>query len=57
MRYILDTNVVSALIEADTRVVDKLKRLDRDDVTVPQPVYAEIAYGIERLPRSKRRGN
>jgi tRNA(fMet)-specific endonuclease VapC len=22
---------------------------------VPQPVFAEIAYGIERLPRSKRR--
>ena len=22
---------------------------------VPQPVFAEIAYGLERLPRSKRR--
>jgi len=27
----------------------------RGDVAVPQPVIAEIAYGIARLPRSKRR--
>jgi tRNA(fMet)-specific endonuclease VapC len=25
------------------------------DVAIPQPVVAEIAFGIERLPRSKRR--
>jgi tRNA(fMet)-specific endonuclease VapC len=24
-------------------------------IAVPQPVFAEIAYGIERLPRSKRK--
>jgi tRNA(fMet)-specific endonuclease VapC len=29
--------------------------LSKSDVFVPQPVLAEIAYGIERLPRSKRR--
>jgi tRNA(fMet)-specific endonuclease VapC len=25
------------------------------DVAIPQPVIAELAYGIERLPRSRRR--
>jgi tRNA(fMet)-specific endonuclease VapC len=26
-----------------------------ESVAVPQPVFAEIAYGIERLPRSRRK--
>ena len=29
--------------------------LNRGDAAIPQPAIAEIAYGIERLPRSKRR--
>jgi tRNA(fMet)-specific endonuclease VapC len=55
MKYILDTNVVSALIEADPRPIERLARLGRDRVAVPQPVFAEIAYGIARLPKSKRK--
>lgn len=55
MKYILDTNIVSALMGNDSHVVEKLARLARADVAVPQPVFAEIAYGIERLPRSKRK--
>lgn len=39
----------------DPRLVDRLRREQKKDVGVPQPVFAEIAYGIERLPRSKRR--
>ena len=37
------------------RVVERLLRTSRDDIGVPQPVFAEIGYGIERLPRSRRR--
>ena len=55
MRYVLDTNAVSALMKGEPRVVEKLRALDKSDAAVPQPVIAEIAYGIERLPRSKRR--
>jgi tRNA(fMet)-specific endonuclease VapC len=55
MKYILDTNVVSALMEGDSRVVDKLAGINRDDVGVPQPVFGEIAYGIARLPTSRRK--
>jgi tRNA(fMet)-specific endonuclease VapC len=36
-------------------LVDRLGRVARGDVRLPQPVVAEIAYGLARLPRSKRR--
>ena len=55
MRYVLDTNVISALMKGDPTVVEHLKGLARGDVVMPQPVIAEIEYGIQRLARSKRR--
>ncbi len=55
MKYVLDTNAVSALMRGDPRVLERLSRVSKADVGLPQPVLAEIAYGIERLPRSKRR--
>jgi tRNA(fMet)-specific endonuclease VapC len=53
--YILDTNVLSALMKGDAHVVERLTKTAPADVAVPQPVIAEIAYGLERLPHSKRR--
>jgi tRNA(fMet)-specific endonuclease VapC len=53
--YLLDTNAVSALMKGAPAVVARLAATSPADVAVPQPVLAEIAYGIERLPRSKRR--
>ena len=53
--YILDTNAVSALMKGTAAVVERLAASAPADVAVPQPVLAEIAFGIERLPRSKRR--
>ena len=55
MTYVLDTNAVSALMKGLPAVVDRLAAADPGDVGIPQPVIAEISYGIERLPRSKRR--
>lgn len=55
MKYVLDTNAVSALMKGDQRVVARLRSANREDISIPQPVIAEIAYGIERLPKSKRR--
>ena len=55
MTYVLDTNAVSALMKGAPAVVDRLAATEPADVAIPQPVIAEIAYGIERLPRSKRR--
>lgn len=42
-------------MKGDERVLKRLRTLNRGDGAIPQPVIAEIAYGIERLPRSKRR--
>ena len=55
MKLVLDTNAVSALMKGDPRFLDRLKQRGKDEVSVPQPVLAEIAYGIERLPKSKRK--
>jgi tRNA(fMet)-specific endonuclease VapC len=55
VKYILDTNAVSSLMKGDPNMIARLRRADKANVGVPQPVLAEIAYGIERLPRSKRR--
>jgi tRNA(fMet)-specific endonuclease VapC len=53
--YVLDTNVVSALMAGRGRILERLAGIDRTDVFVPQPVLAEISYGIARLPSSRRR--
>jgi len=53
--YVLDTNAVSALMKGNQAFVNRLASYSPADVTIPQPVVAELAYGIERLPRSRRR--
>ena len=55
MKFILDTNAVSELMKGTAAAVERLAATTPADVAVPQPVLAEIAFGIERLPRSKRR--
>jgi tRNA(fMet)-specific endonuclease VapC len=55
VKLVLDTNAVSALMKGDPAFIEKLKQQSKEDVSVPQPVLAEIAYGIERLPKSKRK--
>jgi len=51
--YVLDTNTVSALMKGNEAVLARLEAVPRSAVSVPQPVLAEIAYGIQRLPKSK----
>jgi len=55
MKYVLDTNAVSALMKGDAQVIERLQQGERAEVGIPHPVVAEISYGIERLPKSKRR--
>jgi len=55
VKLVLDTNAVSALMKGDPLVLERLKQRGKGEVSVPQPVLAEIAYGIERLPKSKRK--
>ena len=55
MTYILDTHAVSALMRGEASVIERLAAIAPADIAIPQPVLAEIACGLERLPRSKRR--
>lgn len=55
MSYVLDTNAVSAIMTGEARTIARLQTVSKSDVKVPQPVIAEIAYGIARLPRSKKK--
>src|SRR5882672_8987259 len=42
-------------MKSDARVLTRLKQANRRDVVLPQPVLAEVAYGIARLAKSRRR--
>ncbi len=53
---ILDTTAFSDLMKGHPRVVARLEEHGRANVRVPQPVLAEIRFGIDRLDRSARRG-
>jgi tRNA(fMet)-specific endonuclease VapC len=55
MKYVLDTNVVSAFMRAEPRVLAAVKHKQREQLLLCEPVAAEIAYGIHRLPPSKHR--
>jgi tRNA(fMet)-specific endonuclease VapC len=55
VKYVLDTNAFSALMRGDPAMLARLQATDKIDVAVPQPVLAEIEYGLTRLPKSRRR--
>jgi tRNA(fMet)-specific endonuclease VapC len=55
LKYVLDTNTVSFLMRGEEAVVSRLESLARTDVLIPQPVIAEVEYGLSRLPKSRRR--
>jgi tRNA(fMet)-specific endonuclease VapC len=52
---VLDTNTVSAVMHGDERVRGRILAHPRGAVTLPQPVVAEIEYGLARLRASHRR--
>lgn len=52
---VLDTNVLAGLMRGDEALVTHLERLGRRAVCVPEPAWAEIEYGLARLPASKKR--
>ncbi len=55
MSWVLDTNTVSAVLRGDDAVLAKLERAQRERVRIPEPVFAELAFGIERLTPSRKR--
>jgi len=57
MKYLLDTCVISELVakHPNPQVVDFVDALDSDDVYLSVITIGEIAKGIEKLPKSKRK--
>ena len=55
-RYLLDTNVVSAPIskKPDGAIVRKLEALG-PECAIAAPVWHELVYGCQRMPKGKRR--
>ncbi len=53
--YVLDTNMLTALLRGEAGPVRRLLALPRSQVLLPQPVVAEVLYGLARLPKSRRR--
>lgn len=55
MKYILDTSTLSFAMSGEASVCRRMLSQARSDVLLPQPVVAEIEYGLSRMRRSKRR--
>jgi predicted nucleic acid-binding protein len=55
--YLLDTNVVSELIKPspDARVAAWIRATEETDLHLSVLTFAEIRYGIEKLPQGTRR--
>ena len=55
MRYLLDTNTVSALMRGDADVSRRVASTAREDLAIAQVTAAEIEFGLCHLPASRRR--
>ena len=57
MKYLLDTCVISELFtkNPNPKVVNFIDSLDSDDVFLSVITIGEIAKGVEKLPKSKRK--
>ena len=53
--YPIDTNTLSFAMAGESSVCRRMPSQARTDVLLPQPVVAEIEYGLMRIGRSKRR--
>jgi tRNA(fMet)-specific endonuclease VapC len=55
LTFVVDTNIVAELLKDDPSVCRRVASLPRNEVLLPQPVVAEVEFGLARLGRSKRR--
>ena len=55
MKYLLDTDAVSALMAGTPAVAQRLAQASRADVAISQVTAAEIEFGLHYLPASNRR--
>jgi len=51
MAYLLDTNVVIALMKNHSRVVERVRRARRSELLICAPVEAELWFGVSKSSR------
>lgn len=51
MKYVLDTNVVSRVLDGDERALGALGAVEPQDVGIPLLVLAELLFGAEKSAR------
>lgn len=51
MKYVLDTNIVSRLLDRDPRVIDRLGGVDAADLGLPIVVLTELLFGAAKSGR------
>jgi tRNA(fMet)-specific endonuclease VapC len=51
VKYVLDTNIVARLLDADPRVALRLAALPVEDIGIPLVVLAELLLGVEKSTR------
>ncbi|MFN0171162.1 MAG: type II toxin-antitoxin system VapC family toxin [Bryobacteraceae bacterium] len=56
LRYLLDTSIISVPVwkEPDSRVLDRLNAAG-PECAIASPVWHELTYGCNRLPKGRRR--
>ncbi len=52
--YILDTNVISAIVSRNPNVIKNLQTLENDEICISSIAYAEIFYGLAKKPNATR---
>jgi tRNA(fMet)-specific endonuclease VapC len=55
LKYLLDTNTVSALMRGQENLAARVAKTPREDVAISQVTVAEIEFGLRYLPASRRR--
>lgn len=55
MRYLLDTNIVSYLIQSHPIVLNRLSSVPRGSVYISAITYAEMRYGFAKNPHAIKR--
>lgn len=52
MKFVLDTNIVGLAVKLNTNLMNKLAKIDTDDLYISAVTLAEIHYGLAKKPQA-----
>jgi tRNA(fMet)-specific endonuclease VapC len=53
VKYVLDTNIIAALLNANADVLERMSTIAASDVGIPVVVVSELLYGAHRSARAE----